>query len=305
MSYNSDSEQSLLIAEYTLGLLDLRETAQAHTLLGQDSQAVAAALEWENKLLELTDLLPAIDPSPLLLQRIQTALGHETVPAASSLYRLPDAQPAVVAMTPAPVATPPIKAAEQAAVPNNVRPLRSDTAATKKIPADHPAAVGKRGANIWLWRGASVVFALIALALALMPAQPVIPPVTIVEVAPTRAAILQAPGQSSTPAWVVTVDPQGNVLMDPQVHSDVSADSSVQLWTHNKSMPQPRSLGIIDPNKPVTVPATLIGPLSTDQIFEMTLEAPGGSPTASPTGPILFIGRLVTFGKPTIQPDGT
>src|SRR3546814_6561181 len=89
-----------------------------------------------------------------------------------------------------------------------------------------------------------------------------------------------APGQSSTPAWIVTVDPQHNVLMSPKVRSDIPADASVQLWTHSKSMPAPRSLGLIDPNQPITVPATLMGTISPDQIFEMTLEPKGGSPTA-------------------------
>lgn len=144
----------------------------------------------------------------------------------------------------------------------------------------------------------TLVFAALALAVSIIPSTPSEPPVTIVRVAPTQAAILQAPGQSSTPAWLVTFDAQRNVYMAPQVHTDVAAGSSVQLWTYNETLPQPRSLGLVDPNKPITIPATLMGELGKDQFFEMTLEPEKGSPTASPSGPVLFIGRVVTFGVP-------
>ncbi len=439
--------QDILLAEYTLGLLSGPDMARVHTLLSQDEKAVAAALVWEDRLLALTDLLPPVDPSPLLLQRIQTTLGHDTTPALSSLYRKPaqnasstagsgtSAQGArppgsarqKIEPTLGPVRPPDISAAQAAgesgaaaapAAPASSTPQQTATAsaatrtamdsgcrrpggrrsgdrrsgeptaaaptaaasavgtqAASALPnagpsspgpsspgpsspepsspapasaaahdasleaatetgksgggqalsgggasnqailvaerradhrhaessAGHPAGragAASRGGNIWAWRIASVVFAAIALALALMPAKPAEPPVTIVQVAPTQAAILQAPGQSSTPGWVVTVDPQRNVLMQPRVRSDIAPDSSVQLWTHNKSLPQPRSLGLIDPNQPVTVPAALMGDLAPDQIFEMTLEPAGGSPNGSPTGPILFIGRTVTFGAP-------
>ena len=90
MTGKLNTKHHILLGEYTLGLLNQPETAQAHNLLGSDESAVATALAWEEQLLALTDLLPPVDPSPLLLQRIQTALGHDTTPAPSSLYRQPD-----------------------------------------------------------------------------------------------------------------------------------------------------------------------------------------------------------------------
>ncbi|MGB3288482.1 MAG: anti-sigma factor [Burkholderiaceae bacterium] len=401
----TSKDQGILIAEYTLGLLNQQEMAQAHALLGRDAQAAAQALDWEQGFLELTDLLTPVDPSPLLLAKIQTSLGHDTTPGPSSLYRRPahnpPAEPAAQASLPttsrkkrhhqptperirneptlsaapnddvlpetshdaaftATTATPPpngnndigmhaggnngsdsigihgngvdgnIRAdsdshdaghsrasAQAARYESSVAEAAGNAAtASASFPVEHAKAAApssttkaespqppsrekpaSMAGNIWIWRGASVAFAVIALALALMPAKPVPPAIKVVEVAPTQAAILQAPGQSSTPGWVLTVDPQQNVLLDPQVRSDIPATASVQLWTHNASMPQPRSLGLIDPNKPVTVPAALMGGVGPDQIFEMTQEPAGGSPTASPTGPVLFIGRIVTFGK--------
>ncbi len=385
MTGGNTSTHSILMGEYTLGLLSANETVQAHALLGQDQQAVATALAWENSLLELTDLLAPVDPSPLLLQRIQSILDHDTTPPPASLYRQPanDARPT---STPAASATAasaaPGMASQDRAATSRIepvapvepinqaleadgqtgaglgRPVRPQAAAapaanassadatsftigatttdrpatgtpvTGLSAADAAASITASGAgtiqadpavrfggpqarargqkkpgNIWFWRMASLVFALIALALALIPTEPAPPPITVLQVAPTQAAILQAPGQSSTPGWVVTVDPQRNIVMNPKVRSDIPADASVQLWTHNSGMPAPRSLGLIDPNQPVTVPAALIGDIALDQIFEMTLEPEGGSPIASPSGPVLFIGRIVTFGAPARVDD--
>ena len=110
---------------------------------------------------------------------------------------------------------------------------------------------------------------------------------------PRQIAVLQAPGHTSTPGWLLTVDAWNNLLLDPKVHSDVPPDSSVQLWTHHETEPAPRSLGLIDPNLSVAVPATILGPIQPDQIFEMTLEPAGGSASGTPTGPILFLGRAI------------
>lgn len=123
------------------------------------------------------------------------------------------------------------------------------------------------------------------------------PPINVIEMKPRQAAILQAPGQSSTPAWIATVDPQGNVLLVPKVSTEVKATQSVQLWTHTPRGTQIRSLGLIDPNRPITVPAALIGTVEDEQIFEMTLETEGGSNNGAPEGPVLYIGRIVSFGQ--------
>ncbi len=341
---SSSTPHPILLAEYTLGLLNTNETAQAHALLANEQDAARTALAWEESLLELTDLLAPVDPSPLLLQRIQSSLGHDVMPTPASLYRKPDSDsrpapesaaihtqttPVIPEPAAAPVSTgtpsvpttrtnaaptPPLSSSDTITTPDT----QPEDDATQSEPELHisvepserrvssQASRGKRAkqGNIWFWRCATVVFALLALALALIPSEPVPPPINIVQVAPTQAAILQAPGSSSTPAWVVTVDPNNNILMSPKVRSDIPSDASVQLWTYNKTIPEARSLGLIDPNQPVTVPVSLMGSIGPDQIFEMTLEPKGGSPTASPSGPILFIGRMVTFGAPAqAEPD--
>ncbi|HUH60094.1 MAG TPA: anti-sigma factor [Candidimonas sp.] len=301
MILDPTANANILIAEYTLGLLGKQEVTQAHRLLSQKQHA-KAALEWESRLLDLVDLLPPVAPPASLLKEVQGKLGH--TPTASKPPPAPPVHvpPAMNAASHHDISTPRLlKRNEAVAItPAAATISAAPTAMTATAATTAPIAAGptepKAAGNIWVWRAASIVLGAIVIAFALMPSAPVAPPITIVEVAPTQVAILQAPGQSSTPGWVVTVDPKGNVLMDPHVRSDIPAEASAQLWTRNKHSPQPRSLGLIDPNKPVTIPASLMGPIEPDQLFEITQEASGGSPTGSPGGPILFIGRVVVFG---------
>ncbi|GAB2906345.1 anti-sigma factor [Paralcaligenes ginsengisoli] len=244
MSTEQLADDDLLIAEYTLGLLNLQETAKAQALLGNSQDAVVAALKWEDRFLGLVDQLPPLEPSPQLLQRIQAALGQEI-----TLIERRSVWPRVF----------------------------------KKI-------ISGTWGSIWLWRLICVVLALAATTFALKPK------LSILQVTPTQAAVLQAPGQSSTPGWVATTDHQHNLVLKPLVRIDVPADSSVQLWTHATESEPPRSLGVIDPNQAITVPAATIGQVKPGQLFEITLEAKGGAPSGNPNGPVLFIGRMVAIG---------
>lgn len=183
----------------------------------------------------------------------------------------------------------------------NTRPSHVDTPATAppRRPKTPSPSIAKKNPFKTLWVGGVAVVLVLAalLTMIFMPSTPAEPPIVIVEVAPSKGAILQAPGHTSTPGWVVTIDLENNVTLTPQVHTEAPADASVQLWTYNKALPQPRSLGLIDPNQPVAVPAELMGEIGDGQFFEMTLEPEGGSPTSEPTGHILFIGRVVTFSQ--------
>lgn len=197
------------------------------------------------------------------------------------------------------------KSAERLESPARKKPIEqapkhksSDTAAVPPPTMPKHDSAGKRPSKaVWVGGAVLAVVLLALLTLLFVPSTPAEPPIVIVEVAPSKGAILQAPGQSSTPGWVVTVDLENNVTLTPQVHTETPADASVQLWTYNTGLPQPRSLGLIDPNQPVAVPAQIMGEIGEGQFFEMTLEPEGGSLISEPSGPILFIGRVVTFSQ--------
>lgn len=160
--------------------------------------------------------------------------------------------------------------------------------------------------KLWLWRMLAISAAAAAVIAFVLPGEPPPPPVQVVKVAPTRAAILQAPGTSSTPAWTATLGPEGNLMMRPLVYTEVPAGSQALLWTRSTQIPEPRLLGKIDPNQPVQVPAAQLGALADDQLLEITLETDEDVARGKPNGPILFIGQMTMFGSEgAAVPSGT
>lgn len=303
-------EQDILIGQYTLGLLSPQETHRVQALLGRDAAAARCALHWEEAFLPLVDALPPTEPPTHVLEQVLAALDlpfptePDSVPSPASGMSAEKPEPAI-RRAPKPTAIHPdasrLQTSHPPQRPSHLRTENDQAAASTRPGSDLPdghatLTQDRKRRSRRVWMGGAAGLTLVALlTLAFMPRQPAEPPIVVVEVAPSKGAILQAPGQSSTPGWVVTIDLENNVTLTPQVHTETPADVSVQLWTYSKSLRQPRSLGLIDPNQPVAIPAELMGEISEDQFFEMTLEPAGGSPTAEPTGPILFIGQVVTF----------
>lgn len=270
MSTELAADKELLIAEYTLGLLDQQESSRAQALLGTEKEAAAAALQWEDRFLRLVDQLPPLEPSAQMLQHIQARLGLQAI-----------------------------------------RPERERRSTRPRAQRSDEARSGGIWNSVWLWRFVSLCLAIAAglglarkapqLATGLQAAAPAASPRAVADPAPQapqalppQLAILQAPGQSSTPAWTVMFNAQHGLVFKPLVHSDVPANSSAQLWTHPTESATPRSLGVIDPNQTTTIAAANLGEIVPGQIFEITLEPQGGSP-AGPTGPVLFIGRMIAL----------
>ncbi|MDD2546343.1 MAG: anti-sigma factor, partial [Burkholderiaceae bacterium] len=66
-----------------------------------------------------------------------------------------------------------------------------------------------------------------------------------------------------------------------------------EFWTKAGGWSGPVSLGLVQPGKPLQIALDKLPPLQPNQLFELTLEPPTGSPIGKPTGPIQFIGRAV------------
>lgn len=412
----------LLLAEYTLGVLDPDQLAQAHALLGSDDSAVACALHWEERFLDLSDALTPLHASDQLLSRIQASLGlpaqatgRDTEPtkaviparrsqasdlsgprsaAAGSLPTRVASKRSAPASVPESIATTPPRterhgghlpsgALGAATLDFEPRLLRPDAASTSAAPfvpsrvkpqdqpvepspspavsdasdgaqdpvtraepalppasryaaeqssalntaanhAEQPAR-GRRAPpdpldafrpdpsrrrqkkslwrNLWFWRALSGALAILAAALFLPedvfhrePAQTAsLQPAAAPAPQIVQVAIMQAPGTSSTPGWVLTVDSRQNVMLAPQVDIVVPETESVYLWTYNEQSPHPRLLGLVDPTQALTLPMEVTGAVTPGQIFEMTQESTLAAPR-EPQGPILFIGRTVSLG---------
>jgi anti-sigma-K factor RskA len=105
--------------------------------------------------------------------------------------------------------------------------------------------------------------------------------------------VLQAPGEAAKPGWVVHVDGTGSLRLQPLLEDQIPTDRSVQFWTLIDPAIGPRSLGLVEPGKPLQLSAEQIGAVQPGQLFELTLEPAGGSPKDRPTGKVLYIGRAV------------
>ena len=109
---------------------------------------------------------------------------------------------------------------------------------------------------------------------------------------PTFVVVLVAP-QSQAPGWVIQARNDQQIQLIPLGVMEVPSDKALQFWTKGDGWQGPVSLGLVKPGQTLSVPLDKLPPLTQNQLFELTLEDPHGSPTGKPTGPIQAIGRAV------------
>ncbi|MES2960025.1 MAG: anti-sigma factor [Pseudomonadota bacterium] len=110
---------------------------------------------------------------------------------------------------------------------------------------------------------------------------------------PTQyVVVLVAPG-GQAPGWVVQVSSPRDLTLTPLARTAAPEDKALQFWTKADSWSAPVSLGLVRPGEPLRVRLDKLPALQPNQLFEITLEPPAGSPTGRPTGPIQYIGRAV------------
>ncbi|WP_425928409.1 anti-sigma factor [Pseudomonas sp. NyZ201] len=139
-------------------------------------------------------------------------------------------------------------------------------------------------ATPWRWTTAAGLAASLFMAVVLWREAPA--PV------PTYLVVLVAP-QDQAPGWVVQASSPRSAQLIPLGMAEVPAGKTLQFWTKADGWSGPVSLGLIKPGERVEVPLESLPPLENNQLFELTLEGPAGSPTGKPSGPIQFIGRAV------------
>jgi len=118
---------------------------------------------------------------------------------------------------------------------------------------------------------------------------------TVRQVAPqgSYVAVLQKDAQS--PAFLMTVDIGARTLTVRPVAAQAQAGHSYELWLISEHVGAPRSLGVVSDRQRATaaqLAAYQPGDIET-ATYAITLEAEGGSPTGSPTGPVLYAGKLI------------
>jgi anti-sigma-K factor RskA len=156
--------------------------------------------------------------------------------------------------------------------PTNIVDLQTRRASShQSVPAARPS---RRG--FWQGFAAASVLGIAATGVAYMRAPPSAP----------RLVVVLLNDQAQPVSIVETLDDK-RIRVVPLVNINVPAERTLQVWTLPDPATGPVSMGLLE-----TVRATLLeGPVlptpQPDQLYEITLEPAGGSPTGRPTGPII------------------
>lgn len=89
---------------------------------------------------------------------------------------------------------------------------------------------------------------------------------------------------------VVHIFNDGRAVLMPLTSIAVPSDRSLQVWTLPSRERGPVSVGLMETAKTLALSLKDVPAPAANQLFEITLEPKGGSPTGRPTGPILFKG---------------
>ncbi len=111
---------------------------------------------------------------------------------------------------------------------------------------------------------------------------------------PPTPLVAQLGAEGGKTGFVAAVNSGGGTLtIVPAALLSAEEQKAMELWLIPPG-DKPHSLGLIDPNKPVTikVPQDLVTRVNNEAVLAVSLEPPGGSPTGQPTGPVIANGKL-------------
>jgi anti-sigma-K factor RskA len=143
------------------------------------------------------------------------------------------------------------------------------------------------------WRAAAIAASIVAGVLAVG----FIARETAREAAPHEyVAILQK--DAASPAFAITVDLDKREFTVRPVAAAAPPGKAYELWLIDPRIGAPRSLGVIAADS-ATRRANLAQydpAVVEDATYAVTVEPPGGSPDGKPSGPPVFIGKLIPVG---------
>ncbi|WP_194790373.1 anti-sigma factor domain-containing protein [Pseudomonas sp. UFMG81] len=170
-------------------------------------------------------------------------------------------------------------------VPPDARLWRRIQRSLDELPAPSTRAQVGGWQRLGLWQGLSAAGLAASLVLAF---------ILLATPAPaTRYVVVLVAPNSQAPGWVVQASDSRMIELIPLGLDAVPDGMALQFWTKGEQWRAPVSLGLVKPGEPYRVPLQSLPPLEANQLFELTLEKAGGSPTGLPTGPVKFIGRAV------------
>ncbi len=107
-------------------------------------------------------------------------------------------------------------------------------------------------------------------------------------------AILQK--DAASPAFEVTVDLDRQEFSVRPIAATSPPGKSYELWLIDARLGPPRSLGVIGEARRAASLAGYDRGVVEDATYAVTVEPPGGSPDGKPSGPPVFVGKLIPVG---------
>jgi anti-sigma-K factor RskA len=321
MIENPDKE--VLAAEYVLGTLGLAERVQVQQMIASDAIFASLVRDWERRLGELNVLVTPVVPPPAILDRIKArhasgdpirdVMAEEPPAPAEPAPTIVPAAPAAAEEVPPAVESPSIELLTPAPAQPPPPSLERELASTAEV-----IALSRRARR---WRGTALAIAALAAAfvglVVVREVQPELMPdplkprvvekqvevIKTVEVPSPKAAQYVAVLQrdAASPAFLLTFDLDKRSLTVRTVRAERQAGKTYELWLVSDRFQSPRSLGLIG-NEEFTQRAQLA---NYDAVtinratYAVSLEPEGGSPTGSPTGPVLYSGKLLQVTPPS------
>jgi anti-sigma-K factor RskA len=194
-----------------------------------------------------------------------------------------------------------LDATAEALAPSNALWDRITDSTREKPAIPLPGArAALRGATLWdnirFWRGAGIggVFAALMLVVILIGALATSRQlrrelIALAQRKPVYVAVLMNDATRETGAIVNTFS-DGRVELIPLRPIDVPAGRALQVWTLWDRAVGPKSIALTSQSRTLQLDLEALPDTVADQLFEITLEPEGGSPTDRPTGPVLFKG---------------
>lgn len=316
----AEDDHDALAAEYVLGTLSADEREQAQALIGVDPGFAEVVRQWERRLGELHIMVEAVEPPPQVWDKIKTEVRTlapkptiesppvaEAAPEPPKAPELPPASPlaslASSLLSPEPEPEPETQKSKGAADLSAALLSTAAPAPAKKV--ERSADVIYLAGRVRRWQRMTLALGALAALLALVVAAAVF---NIVSFQPTTSGVVAGAGRTQQdrlvavlqqgpvpPAFLVTMDMQNRTLTVRRIAAAAEAGHSYELWLISSRLGNPRSLGVVsnDEFTQRALPRNYdIDTLKTAS-YAVSLEPAGGSPSGTPTGPVLFTGKAV------------
>ncbi|WP_088343750.1 MULTISPECIES: anti-sigma factor [Rhodomicrobium] len=137
----------------------------------------------------------------------------------------------------------------------------------------------RSGLKFWHGFAAAAALALVTAGAFLATVSPAQPQLIVV--------LMDAQAQ---PGAIVEAFAGQRVRVVPLSRFEVPAGKSIQVWTLPNPATGPVSLGLLDGASATNLTGPVLPEPRLEQLYELTLEQAGGSPTGKPTGPVLAKG---------------